>query len=204
MGAGQAPGPVVRLMRGHGLVRAPMRRATDRFEGWMATVLAVLVVLVVPLAVGVATGVYQRDLARAAAEAAQRSPVSAVLVSDPVARQASSTQRGAPVEAAALVHWQLPDGRQGSARMPVSTGHRAGDRVQVWVDRAGERVAPPRSATEIRTAAWVIGVDLVLAGWLLLAGLWWGVLQILQQINAERWRAEWVRIEPGWSRRSWQ
>ena len=204
MSAGRAPGPVVRLMRGHGLVRSPMRRSTDRVEGWAVTVLAALAMIVVPLAGSVATGVYQRNMVKAATEVAERSPASAVLVSDAVARQAPSAQRGAPPEATAQVRWQLPDGRQGGARMPVSAHQRAGDRVQVWVDRAGDRAAPPRSAGEIRTAAWVIGVDLVLAGWLLLGGLWWVALQILQRINAEWWRAGWLRTEPDWSRRSWQ
>lgn len=204
MGAGQAPGPVLRLLRGHGLVRSSMRRSTDRVEGWVLRVLATLAVLVVPLAMGVATGVYQRDTARAAAEAAERSLVRAVLVSDAVAPQAPSTQRGAPHESTALVHWQLPDGRQGGARVPVSANQRAGDRVQIWVDRAGDRAAAPRAPGEIRTAAWVVGVDLVLAGWLLLGGLWWGALRVLERINTESWRAEWARTEPGWSRRSWQ
>jgi len=41
MGPMQPPWPLVRLVRSHG-IRSPLRRSTDRIEGWAAPVLTVL------------------------------------------------------------------------------------------------------------------------------------------------------------------
>lgn len=204
MGKVRAPGPLSRLARRHGLVRSPLRRTTDRVEGVVLTLLTMLALVAIPLAVAVGIEVYQRDAAEAATTAGERTPVTAVLATDALPVSPAGEQRGVRPEATALVRWQLPDGRQGSGQLPVTADRRAGDPLVIWVDRLGERTDPPRSPEEIRTSAVVIGVDLVLVGWLLLAVLWWATCWVLNQINTARWNVQWAYIGPRWSRRSWQ
>ncbi|MGH3798409.1 MAG: Rv1733c family protein [Pseudonocardiaceae bacterium] len=200
----RAPGPLARLARRRGLVRSPLRRTTDHVEGVTLVLLMLSALVVVPLAVAMAMAVYHRDAADAATAAAERTPVNAVLASDPALELPPSEQRGTQPEATALVRWQLPDGRGGSEQVPVAADRRAGDQLLIWVDRMGKRVDPPRSPGETRTAALAVGVDLLLVGWVLLAVLWWITCSVLSRINTTRWDAQWARIGPRWSRRSWQ
>lgn len=50
----------------------------------------------------------------------------------------------------------------------------------------------------------VIGIDLVVGGWVLLGALWWTVCRVLSRINAAWWEGQWAHTGPGWSHRTWQ
>lgn len=199
----RVPGLPTRLRRRHGLVRSPLRRRTDRIEAMVTAVLALLAVAVVPVAVTLALDSYQRGIAEAQATGAQRTQVTAILEQDAVAQYVPFGDRGIPPQAGAQARWQLPDGQQRTARVPVAADNRAGDRIPIWVDQTGTRAQPPLTSANALVSAWVTGIDVVVLGWLVLWFLWWAVCHVLQRLNAVRWEVQWARTGPGWSHRTW-
>jgi hypothetical protein len=192
-------------MRRHGLVRSPLRRTTDRVEAMVTAALAIVALLVVPVAAAIAVGTYQYELESTAVMATQPTPVTAILITDATpASAASSSGRGVTAGTTALARWQLPDGQQRSAPLRVDPGRRAGDQVAIWVDRHGNRTDPPKTPVNAIAKALIVGVDLVLGGWILLGALWWTICRMLNWVNVARWDTQWAHIEPRWSRRTWQ
>lgn len=204
MSSVRAPGALTRLARRHGLVRSSLRRTTDRIEAAVTAVLAILALLVVPLAVVIAMGSYRHELEDVAATAAQRTAVTAVLLTDPKPQYATSFEQGPSPEITALARWPLPNGQQHSAPLRVGADRHAGDQVPVWIDRNGNRTDPPPNPGCMIVDAAAIGFDLMLAGWVLLGALCWTVCRVLGRINEAWWDVQWARVGPGWSRRTWQ
>ncbi|HEY2723136.1 MAG TPA: hypothetical protein VGI84_00490 [Pseudonocardiaceae bacterium] len=200
----RTPGPFRRLVRSHGLVRSPLRRTTHRIEAALTALLAMLGLVVVPLAATIALGVYQRELAAAAATAAQRTQVSAALLTDPVVAPPAPSEGNLPAEATAMATWKLPSGQQFTDRLRVDRDLRAGQTVQIWSDRQGHRTIAPKSPGDVLAAALIIGIDLVILGWLLLGALWWLACRGLDRINSVWWEIQWAETGPRWSRRTWQ
>jgi hypothetical protein len=64
----------------------------------VTAVLTILALLVVPLATPIAMGTYHHELGEAAATAAQRTAVTAVLLIDPEPQHATSSEQGANPE----------------------------------------------------------------------------------------------------------
>lgn len=195
------PGPLSRLVRRHGLTRSPLHRGTDRIEAFATVLLVVLVVLMVPLSTTIARGEYQHELAAAATAAAGRTEVSAVLVTDADLQETYSNGTTTP-EIIALARWQLPNGRQRLAPLPVKANHHAGDQVPIWIDRHGNRTDPPQSRGRRIANAVATGVAWMVGGWALLGTVWWIVCLLLGRINAANWDAQWARSDPGWRLRS--
>jgi hypothetical protein len=86
------PGPMTRLARRHGLTHSPLRRSTDRVEAGITAALAVLALLTVLLATVIAMSTY-RVQTKAATKAAQQSPVTAVLLTNPAVPFTDSPSR---------------------------------------------------------------------------------------------------------------
>lgn len=198
------PGPLTRLRRRHGLVRSPLRRRTDRIEAVVSAALVLLAMLVVPLAVTVSLDSYQRSITDAAATRTERTAVTAILEQDPVPRYAPFSDRAVSPPAGAESRWQLPNGWQVTGVLAVSSGKRAGDRIPIWVDRAGRRVDPPLTSGNVLVSALVTGIDMAVLGWLVLWFLWWVVCQVLNRLNDVQWEVQWARTGPGWNHRTWR
>jgi hypothetical protein len=130
--------------------------------------------------------------------------VTAILEQDAVSQYAPFSDRGVPSTASAEARWQSLNGHQVKGRLQVTPDKRAGDRIPIWVDRTGQRVAAPLTAGNLLVSAVVTGIDLLLLGWLLLWLLWWAVCQVLNRLNAVRWEVRWARTGPGWSHRTWR
>lgn len=199
-----APGPLARLARRHGLVRSPLRRTTDRIEAAVTVTLTVVAVLVVLLATITAMRTYHRDLTHAAVTAAQETSVTAVLLTNAELANTTSSEQGVASETTALARWQLSNGQQRNAPIWVGANLHAGDRMSIWIDQHGNRVDPPETPGFIIANAAVLGVDVVIGGWLALGALWWIVCRVLSRINMAWWDVQWARTEPGWNRRTWQ
>jgi hypothetical protein len=204
MSTDHAPRLLTRLARWHGLGRSSLRRTTDRIEATATVVLVILAVLIVPVAIIIARGTYQRELAEAAAMASHRTPVTAVLLTDAGLQHATPTEPDLTPATTALARWQLPHGQQRSAPLWVSADRHAGDQVSIWIDQHGNRTDPPQPPGLRRATALIIGVELVLGGWVLLGALWWTFCAVLNRINSTWWDVQWARTGPGWSRRTWQ
>jgi hypothetical protein len=204
MTTARAPGPLTRLARRHGLVRSPLRRTTDRIEAAVTVTVTVLAVLVVLLATITAMRICHRDLIHAAATAARETSVTAVLLSNAELQGETSAEQGRTTGTSALARWSLPNGQQRVASLWVGANLHAGDRVSIWIDQHGNRTDPPETPAFVIANAAVLGVDVVIGGWVVLGALWWIVCRLLSRINMARWDVQWARTEPGWNRRTWQ
>lgn len=200
----RAPGPLTRLARRHGLVRSPLRRTTDRIEAAVTVTVTVVAVLVVLLATITAMRICHRDLIHAAATAAGETSVTAVLLTNAELQYGTSAEQGLTNGTTALARWQLPHGQQRVAPLWVGANLHAGDRMTIWIDQRGNRTDPPETPGFIIANAAVLGVDVVIGGWVVLGALWWIVCRVLSRINMARWDVQWARTEPGWNRRTWQ
>lgn len=198
----RTPGPLRRLVRGHGMVRSPLRRTTHRVEAALTALVAVLALVAIPVAASIATGVYERGLQDATRTAAERQQVEAVLLGDPVVHPTSRND-GIP-GATATVSWRMPTGEQFTQKLRVDPDLHAGETVRIWSDAQGNRTTPPKSPGDVLTAALIIGIDLTVLGWLLLGGFWWLGCRVLDRVNAMWWDIQWARTGPRWSRQTWQ
>lgn len=173
-----------------------LRRRATRCQDVLTVLLALLAAtgLVAGWAAGGAAhaGVQQRS----ALETAVRTPVQAVVVhrSGSVAEMQTGQQW-------ATVGWTGRDGRERVGDTTLTGMYEPGDRVQGWLDGAGDPAPPPTSAED----AVVVGVA---AG--LLTVLGWSIAVVLLGIGCRRWTAArvarawelaWARVEPDWSGR---
>src|SRR5262249_22583594 len=170
----------------------------------LTVTLAVLAVLVLPLAATIARGSYQRELAEATALAAQRTAVTAVLITKAEPRPAGLSGGGVTTETTPLARRPLPHRQQRSGALRVDAEPRAGDRVPIWIDQHGNPTDPPKTHGDLIASAVVIGIVLVAGGWALLGLLWWIVCRVLGRINTTWWELRWARTGPGWTRRTWR
>ena len=138
------PGPLIRLARGHGLTRSPLRRSTDRVEAWVTVGALVLVLCVALVAVVVAVGLYQRAQTQAATKAARQTSVTAVLLTDAATLPADVSGQGGAGQVTAVARWPVPNGQQRIAPLSVCAYRHAGDRIPIWIDARGNRVDPPQ------------------------------------------------------------
>ncbi|MEU8277198.1 hypothetical protein ACFYOK_36700 [Microbispora bryophytorum] len=112
-----------------------------------------------------------------------------------VLRPPVAAARSAPLPAAVMeVVWTGRDGRTHTGRTVAASGHRAGDRLALWVD-AGEEPAPGPSPTAM------VVVVAVIAGPAAAGGLWTAGLLVRSGRRAwtarravARWEGEWRTI----------
>ena len=161
---------------------------------WVLTTAAVAVVLL-----GVLIGQLGADdtLARARAEASERTLARAQLLED--TDPADPTDSARP--GTGLARWTAPDGHEIEGRVVVGSARSAGDTVAVWLDSSGRIVGAPITVGSATVVGWTWGVAVALAGWSLLALLWTGVRSFTESRNAAAWAREWASVEPVWSGR---
>lgn len=92
-----------------------------------------------------------------AREAAGRRQVTAVLTENgPSGNGAQAYVTGTTVDTPA--RWRLPNGTLRTGLVQAGHGMNAGDPVEIWVDGAGNRTAPPMSTSDaVATAVAVLG-----------------------------------------------
>lgn len=120
--------------------RNPLRRATDRAETAVLTVLVTAFLIGVPF-VALAMGAWVQGMAQRAqlAQEASRSQVTAVVlvVTPPPAGD------GEVLAWQVQARWKAPDGQVVTQQMPVSAGTAVGGKLQVWTDRTGDLSTAP-------------------------------------------------------------
>ncbi|MFJ9898346.1 hypothetical protein ACIQPR_33920 [Streptomyces sp. NPDC091280] len=100
------------------------------------------------------------------------------------------------------VRWTTADGVTHTARMKVDPQTAAGTHVTAWIDRSGQVVSKPPTATE-KTLG-VVGNGVLVGSGVcstVLAGGWLVRRRLLRRRLAE-WDAEWKRVDPQWRDRS--
>jgi uncharacterized protein HemX len=170
------------------------RRPTDRLEDAVAWLL-MAVALILVVAAGV-TGftVHSRQLERAEAENATRSPTTAVLLED--APLIVGYGERVPVRAAA--RWTDRTGTEHTGVITTLPSMLAGSVVEVWLDDEGRAVDEPVQPSDAVVLAVAAAVAVLGMGGALLYALWSAVRSVTTAANDRRWEQEWEHVEPEW------
>lgn len=172
-------------------------RRSDRLESASRLLAAVVLLLALPVALAVGTAAGAETATRARGQAAVLHQQEARLLEDaPGTASASGSIR---VSLAAA--WAAPDGsgRKGVVRAPVDA--RAGDPLDIWVDRDGQLARPPLSGTDVATVAALTGLFTLLGLALSAAGGHLLVCRLLWHRSSRQWEEQWRVVEPLWSGR---
>jgi hypothetical protein len=191
--------PAGRFVRGRRLDHNPLRRASDRAETLVLTLLAAVFLVAAPL-VAPAAGAWAHTVAQRAelAQQSSRSQVTAVVVAKPV----PPVMAQEAFVSAAKARWTAPDGAVVTSLIPVPVGTQAGDKLSVWTTRDGQPTTPPlngSSVASLTVLGAVTGV-VVLAGALALAGA--VVRWSLNRRRLAGWDADWQATGPRWTTRA--
>jgi len=180
-----------------GLGNNPLRRHTDRVESLV--LLGAIVIALVGLGLGVAVGEHTADsqARQAAHEQATRHPAVAVLLEPAV------TNGRQPAAIRVRARWKTPNGSR-VGTITVTADHPTGDRIPIWIDRAGKPVNEPITDASAVVNAISVGLGVGVTG-LLVA---WSVVRLvrlrLDHGRYAEWERGWARVEPAWTRRRTQ
>src|SRR3712207_1906508 len=149
-----------RSLRQFTLGSGPLKRSSDRLQvaGRLVVLLALLIAP--PLAVAAMAVTTAQLEALAAAEAAERTHVDAVVLEDapeapPAAGTGDAGEERVTVPARAL--WPVQGGAERQGLVPVRPGTAAGTTVPVWVHREGHLTRAPMDRSRIDGSARAIG-----------------------------------------------
>jgi hypothetical protein len=176
--------------------RNPLWRRVDQVEAWaMTAVLALGILAFVVLGVLAGHRAYSLGLAEQRADRGWR-PAIATLE-----QSAAQSADNAGWVAWVPARWQLPDGQHRSGDVATELDARAGQKVTIWVNSAGQQTTPPLNS---------VGVcDQVLSAvlWVLLAtaaaaAITAGSIRLLcYRRRMAGWQRAWDAVGPTWSRR---
>lgn len=178
--------------------RNPLRRTSDRIEGWSTFLTVMTLLLITPWATwSVAANAFREDVRATEWDRQHRFQVTAVLLEDPIVPAGEGPPPGPP---SARARWTGPDGVTRTGTVDTEVRSRAGTTQPIWVDELGSVAAAPLRRSPVAHA--------ILSG-LLVAGSVTGLLIALHRIVAWRldrrrmrdWEAQWQVVEPQWSHR---
>lgn len=185
-----------RLIRGWRLDRNPLRRPSDRAEAvivfWLLVAFAVIAPLTARAAAAWAHAVAEHT--RVSALATRYEVTAITLEKAPPPRRTLMTQP--QVDAA----WIAPDGRHRTGQVQVPAGTQQGSSERIWVDGAGDPVAPPLPAAKVAGLA----DRAACAAIALLIGLFLITVSVIKRVIDRKrlaaWDAEWTVTGPRWTR----
>ncbi|MBQ1099541.1 hypothetical protein KBY55_26640 [Streptomyces sp. b94] len=181
--------------------RNPLRRRTDRTQGWVALGILLAVLVAAPATMfAVGDTAYRHYRSTAEHEARTRDHRPAVLVHDAPRHPEPGSDEAKKSRYPVKVRFTGPDGAARTGRTDVEPGLPADSTVLVWVDAAGEITEPPLTSEQIRsrTMGWAIlaFLGVVLAGLAAHAA----TALVLRRRNLAGWDAAWAATAPRWSR----
>jgi len=175
----------------------PLRRHDDIVEAWIVLVMWAVVAVGGALA-GLVT--FRAADEVFGAQRIERHSVQAVLLTD--TPPASSTPGGVRDLIKAKVRWTTADGTSRTGSTLVDTGQKAGTKVVVWLDSAGNFTIEPMSSKEATLESAVLGLTAALA----FAGVAFGTGAVaryrLDQRRIDSWDREWQLVGPSWGRKT--
>ncbi|MBK1782786.1 Rv1733c family protein [Prauserella cavernicola] len=185
---------LTRLLRRLFPGRNPLARSSDRVEGAVLLLALLIPLVAVPFAVTLGSDAYARESRVAAVEATTRHETTAVLLAD-----ATITEPGAYSGGRQTVtvrgEWRLPNGNHRTGRVVADVGLRKGSHVPVWLDRSGQRVDAPRTATMVTWNAIAVAITVWLGIVVVSALGFWGVRVLLDRARWLRWQREWHLVD---------
>ena len=181
--------------RSIGLDHNPMRRRTDRIEGWSRLTATVILFLLAPvLACLAARAAYLSGASTEASDLVARQRTEAVLLQD--ASYSSST--GVVPTVLTLATWRTADDTVKTGWIRARSGATSGSTVKIWINRDGLPADPPRDHSET-LATTVATAVLIPPGTALVLGIGQLVLRAcLDRRRLAEWQIAWQRVEPGW------
>ncbi|EID77822.1 MULTISPECIES: Rv1733c family protein [Rhodococcus] len=178
----------------------PLMRRSDRIESLMVLIMVGVVLMLVPIAGAVGTATHTRLTEQAQQAAANGQQVPAVLLENPRPPMGEEPTRGPTGQDQVRARWVV-DGTEHTGIVDTGTGARAGQTVTVWVDKDGNYMAAPNTATD--NALGAIGAAL---GFLMLGTVGCGLFLIgfhwlLAKHHRSQLQREWQGLghAPGWS-----
>jgi hypothetical protein len=162
----------------------PLARRSDRIEALVLGLATLLAVIAIPFAVNAGSAVHQGRLETIRVETQTRTPMVAKATAD------STNRRGRPSPLGTVpVQWMAGSvTRDGT----VGVGHpvRAGENVNIWVDREGNATSAPRDASDATVDAVAAATALWAVVVLLCAGLVASVRALLNRHRYRTWDAD--------------
>jgi hypothetical protein len=149
--------------------RNPLVRSSDRLEALILIWVFVTALAITPLAGAIGTAVHETHARVYAEQWRDRHPVTAMVIDSPtttVVEDAIAMSERARAVVRAPVGWRF-DGVDHTEILKVDPTVKLGDRVDIWVDGGGHRVAAPTPKSQAGINALLVGT----ASWLgLMAG----------------------------------
>jgi hypothetical protein len=178
-----------------------MRRATDRIQALLRAVLLGSLVIGGPIATTYAGhAAYVSAVRSGQAQTAAWHRVPALILHvKPIA-----TLRQSPVAigpATLSVRWTTPQGPPRTGEISGRTDAAAGSMMTVWIDKTGRLTTPPLSRADIVDHAIDAVAVTAAALILLLSAVSWMASLVLDRCRLARWEADWLAVEPQWTKR---
>ena len=171
--------------------RNPLVRTSDRVEALMLVLVFATALAVTAVAGAIGTAVHDTHARAYAEQSRDRHPVTAMVIEDPTATvtedpTAMSEQTRLVVRAP--VRWRV-DGVDHTDTLKLDWEAKVGDRVDIWVDGSGHRVAAPTPMSQA-------GIDALFVG----AASWLGMMAGVAGLSALVRAAVTRRRDIGWDR----
>jgi predicted small integral membrane protein len=188
-----------RLVRQWRLDRNPLRRASDRADTVVLTMLVLAFVVSAPLG-ALASGAWVHAAAQRAerAQAASRALVPAVVLTAPV----TSETGGWGMASVTQVRWTAPDGKVVTTELPVPADTSAGMTLRLWTTRDGQLVPHPMTASQVTSLAELGEATGAAAAAVLLSVVGAMSHWSLSRRRLADWDADWRATGPRWTTRA--
>jgi hypothetical protein len=191
-----------RAARSLGLRPHPLRRGVDVVQAWLSLTAVLALLLAAPLAAWAAGDTAYRSAMDAAREATRdRVRVDAVLLEDSFTYTSATRTVTSAEQLQVEARWYGRDAAPHVGKIVPETEGRAGSHVPLWIDKAGNPVAPPLSEQQITERTLAIGFTTLLASAVLIAVLWLFCRHLLDRHRMALWEIAWAATEPRWSGR---
>jgi hypothetical protein len=184
-----------------GVAGSPLRRRSDRIETLVLRWGLVAMVTAVIFAPSIGADTYNREMRVAAAQTAQRHEVFAVSLENAANQAPSSAEPTGliPPPVRVPASWRAADGTVHNAAVDVEGGTRAGARVPIWVDHAGQQVPAPETPAGAAIAAVLAGLGIIAFALALFVAVYWLVRWPLDRLRLASWEREWQHVARQWS-----
>ncbi|MBB5916543.1 hypothetical protein BJY24_005455 [Nocardia transvalensis] len=170
-----------------------LMRVSDRLEGVLRIVAAMVMLAAVPVAGAAGTAHYTAAVGEVRAENAAKTGVTAIVVEDPVLMPAVSVKDEGGERFEARVRWTHA-GTTGEATREVSVKVRPGDGVPMWIGPDGRPTAPPLPGNAAAARGIGFGVGLLVQVWAGALAVVAVTRCVLGSRNRERWAQEWRTV----------
>jgi len=176
----------------------PLRRPVDRAESALVTALVstfVVAWLVLCVLIGLVT--YGAGVRLEHTEQYQWHTVQATLTESAAEATGPSSQLGAAFVPA---RWEYPRGREHTGVVATALNMQAGQKVSIWVNRAGQQTVQPLTSAGIQDQVVFALLVLTAAMAVALAAAVGGVRVLSDRRRMAGWQRAWDQVGPTWSR----